>query len=133
MNPKKILLVESDASLAKSASEHLEAEGYQVVIALEGPGIPDLVRREKPDVLILDFHTAVSHEPSLLERIQSFPETKSIPTLILYTHVEEGMVDRLFKYGVRHLLRKPYKLDELSLQVALILKAKEEESYEDLK
>jgi len=38
------------------------------------------------------------------------------------------MVDKLFKYGVRHILRKPYHLDELSLQVAFILKAKEEEA-----
>jgi hypothetical protein len=42
--------------------------------------------------------------------------------------VEEEMVDKLFKYGVRHLLKKPYDLDELSLQVALIFKAKEEAS-----
>lgn len=99
-----------------------------MVTALEGPGLPDLIRREKPNLLILDFHLAESYDPSLLERIQSFPEIKSIPTLVLYTHVEEDMVDNLFKYGVRHLLRKPYGLDELSLQVALILKAKEEVS-----
>ncbi|MCJ7578521.1 MAG: response regulator [candidate division Zixibacteria bacterium] len=128
MNPKKILLVESDVSLAKRASQHLEAESYQVVMALEGPGTFDLVRREKPDLLILDFPTALSRDPSLLERISSIPELRSIPTLILYTHIEEGMVDQLFKYGVRHLLKKPYDLDELSLQVALIFKAKEEES-----
>ena len=133
MNPEKILLVESDISLAKAVSQHLKAEGYQVVTALEGPGVPDMIRREKPDLLIVDFHTAVGGELSLLEKMQTSPETKSIPTLILYTHVEEGMVDSLFKYGVRHLLRKPYGLDELSLQIALILKAKEEESSEDMK
>lgn len=128
MEPKKILLVESDVILAKEASKHLEAEGYLVAIGLEGPGIPDLVRREKPDLLIMDYHTAVSQDPSLLEKIRSLPEVKSISTLILYTHVEEEMVDKLFKYGVRHLLKKPYDLDELSLQVALIFKAKKEEA-----
>jgi DNA-binding response OmpR family regulator len=128
MDSKKILLVESDVSLAKAVSQHLKAEGYQVVMALERPGVPDMIRREKPDLLIVDFHAAVTDELSLLEKMQSSPETKSISTLILYTHVEEGMVDSLFKYGVRHLLRKPYGLDELSLQVALILKAKEEET-----
>jgi CheY-like chemotaxis protein len=128
MSPQKILLVESDVSAARAASQHLEGEGYQVVIALEGPGTPELVRREKPDLLIMDLHAGVSREPSLLEKIHSFPEVKSIPTLILYTHVEEEMVDKLFKYGVRHLLKKPYDLDELSLQVALIFKAKEEAS-----
>jgi two-component system alkaline phosphatase synthesis response regulator PhoP len=120
MNPKKILLVESEVSLAKTARQHLEVEGYQVVTALEGPGIPDLVRREKPDLLIMDFH--------LLEKLHSTPEIKSMSALIVYTHVEEEMVDKLFKYGVRHLLKKPYDFDELSLQVALILKAKEEEA-----
>ena len=128
MNSKKILVVESDLSLAQEASKHLKAEGYQVATALGGPGILDLVCREKPDLLIMDFHTMVSQDPSLLEKVRSFPETKSISALILYTHVEEEMVDKLFKYGVRHILRKPYHLDELSLQVAFILKAKEEEA-----
>jgi CheY-like chemotaxis protein len=131
MNPKRILLVESDVSLAKAATQHLKTEGYQVVMALEGPGTLDLIRREKPNLLILNFPTAESPDPTLLERISSIPELKSIPALILHTHVEEGMVDQLFKYGVRHLLRKPYDLDELSLQVALIFKAKEEETSKD--
>ncbi len=133
MNPKKILLLESDISLAKEVGQHLTGEGYRVATGLEGPGTPELVRREKPDLLVLDFDMAVGQDPSLLEKLRSYPEAKSVPILILYTHVEEGMVDSLFKYGVRHLLRKPYRLDELSLQVALILKAKEEEAPGDTK
>jgi DNA-binding response OmpR family regulator len=133
MNPQKILLLETDISLAKEVSQYLTGEGYQVATGLGGPGAPELVRREKPDLLVLDFDMAVGQDSSLLERLWSYPETKSIPVLILYTRVEEGMVDSLFKYGVRHLLRKPYRLDELSLQVALILKAKEEEATGDAK
>jgi len=68
MNSKKILVVESDLSLAQEASKHLKAEGYQVATALGGPGILDLVCREKPDLLIMDFHTMVSQDPSLLEK-----------------------------------------------------------------
>jgi len=63
--PKKILIVDDDAVILKTTSLKLKSRGYSVVTAMDGPGAISAVRKEKPDLILLDI--------SLPQHVESAP------------------------------------------------------------
>jgi len=55
MKRKKILVVEDNAAFCKILRMRLESAGYETVISQDGLGGLDAVRRESPDLVILDL------------------------------------------------------------------------------
>ena len=53
---KKILLVDDDAVVVAALSMKLKANGYQVLAAKDGSEALVAIRREKPDLMLLDIH-----------------------------------------------------------------------------
>jgi len=56
MNGKKILIVDDDEIICKTLTLKLKGEGYTVVTAREGSSAVGVVRREKPDLILLDIN-----------------------------------------------------------------------------
>jgi two-component system, OmpR family, alkaline phosphatase synthesis response regulator PhoP len=52
---KKILIIEDEIALVKILTLRLEANGYQVIFAIDGQKGLNLAREEKPDLIILDI------------------------------------------------------------------------------
>ena len=50
-----ILVVDDDKNLRRLYKAELEAEGYRVVLASDGSQALDVVREEKPDLVIMDI------------------------------------------------------------------------------
>ena len=54
MAKKKILLVDDEIDFLQLLKARLEANGYEVVTAMDGKEALEKVKKEKPDALILD-------------------------------------------------------------------------------
>jgi CheY-like chemotaxis protein len=52
---KKILVVDDDKVIVKTLSMLLNANGYKVFTAADGPGAASIVKQEKPDLILLDI------------------------------------------------------------------------------
>src|ERR1700690_2564248 len=52
---KKILVVDDNPITLKVLSSVLESKGYEVFTAVDGPEAFTIVRREKPDLILLDI------------------------------------------------------------------------------
>jgi two-component system sensor histidine kinase ChiS len=52
---KKILVVDDDQVILKTLSMLLNANGYRVFTASDGPGAASIVTQEKPDLILLDL------------------------------------------------------------------------------
>src|SRR5690625_7328642 len=50
-----LLIAEDDSRLADLVKSYLEANNYRVTIEADGNRVPERVRQEKPDMLILDI------------------------------------------------------------------------------
>ena len=63
MNRKKILVVDDDVVVANGLSRKLKDGGYDVLIAIDGSEAVSTVRKERPDLVILDitFPPDVAH------------------------------------------------------------------------
>ena len=56
MSRKKILIVDDSVVLLKALSLLLLSKGYQVLTAEDGAAALSTVRREKPDLILLDIN-----------------------------------------------------------------------------
>jgi len=55
MSDQRILVVDDDKSIIEIVQAYLEQAGYSVLTAYNGTSAMDTLRREKPDLLILDL------------------------------------------------------------------------------
>jgi len=55
MSGKKILIVDDDKDVLRGMNVRLKANGYDVVFAADGISAISAVRKEDPDVIILDI------------------------------------------------------------------------------
>ena len=52
---EKILVVDDERPIAEILKYNLEKEGFEVILAFDGPEALDLVAKEQPDLIILDI------------------------------------------------------------------------------
>lgn len=102
----------------------LEANGYEVISASDGEQGLDLVRKSKPDVVLVDLVMPRMDGIEVCRRLKLDPETRQIP-LILFTASSIRDLQELCKgFGIEACLRKPYETEELLKTIGLLLHSK---------
>ena len=102
---KKILVIEEDESLCNAYKEMFTPKGIDVVGSATGKDGLDLVRSEKPDLILLDIMLPGGMNGfDVLERLKENPSTKQIPVIVLTNLDKEEKVAKTI--GVRDYLVK---------------------------
>ena len=83
MNKTKIVLVEDDEILSKVLYIELGDSGFEVMQAFDGEAGLELVRSQKPDLVLLDLILPKKHGFEVLAELKKSPDTSGIPILIL--------------------------------------------------
>ena len=114
-----ILLVEDAADLAQVVARELEAAGYRVVLAADGPAALAQFARHAPDLVILDWMLPGLDGLEVLRRIR---QTSAVPVLMLTARSEE--MDRVvgLEVGADDYLTKPFSVRELVARVRALLR-----------
>lgn len=116
---KKILIVDDNEIILKTTSMKLQSAGYQVFTALDGSEGVALVRKEKPDLVLLDITfppdvSGVSWDGfRIMEWLHRVDETKKIPIIIISGVVEEKNKQRATASGAVAFFPKPVNFDEM--------------------
>jgi CheY-like chemotaxis protein len=88
---KRILVVDDDQDIQQVTRELLEANGYEVLSALNGTQGLETARRARPDLILLDVMMATETEGFDVSReFQEIPELRGTPVIIL-----TGIVSRM--------------------------------------
>ena len=133
MSPKKILIVDDDAVFVKALSLLLRAKGYQVLTAEDGASTISTVRREKPDLILLDlnFPPDVAHGGTvnwdgfrIMEWLRRMDEAKGIPIIVITVADSAKDQDRCRAPEVAGFFRKPVDNDELLHTIRKALEGK---------
>ena len=118
----KVLIGDDHPVMRQLVVELLEAQGYDVRQAEDTQGVIDEVRRERPDLLILDVHMPGGGGAQALKTIRSDPGLAGMPVLLL-----TGSVDLTSEWPaeieVDAQLAKPFPVDELTSTVRSLLAA----------
>jgi DNA-binding NarL/FixJ family response regulator len=119
--PKRLLVVDDDASLLLAVSETFRAEGYAVTTARRGAEALVRIAERMPDLIISDIRMPGMDGYQLARNLRSAPHTRLIP--IVFLTAKDETADRVtgFRSGVDAYVTKPFEPEELVAIVAGIL------------
>ena len=121
MSLKHILVVEDERHLAMGIKFNLEAEGYRVTTAGDGPTAMRVIEgdEEEVDLVILDIMLPGMSGYAVCEKIRELGS--DLPVLILSARTLSEDRTRGFEVGANQYLSKPFELDELLARVKNLL------------
>jgi CheY-like chemotaxis protein len=102
---KKILIVDDEPDILKTASFILDKAGYDVVTAGDGTEAIAAVKKEKFDLILLDVVMPGVDGFSFLKMIRSDPGTKDVPILVVSGR--PGMAGTFMSFGADGFIVKP--------------------------
>jgi DNA-binding response OmpR family regulator len=116
---EKILIVEDEISLHETLAYKLKKQGYEVVIAGDGPSALEVVRSSKPDLILLDIMLPGMDGFEVCRKLRSEVST---PVLMLTARDDE--IDRVvgLEVGADDYLTKPFSMRELIARVKAMLR-----------
>jgi two-component system phosphate regulon response regulator PhoB len=119
---KTVLVVEDEADLAEVVRYNLEREGYRCRCVVDGTSALAEVRRERPDLLILDRMLPGMSGDEVISKLRREPTTAGIPVLMLTAKAEES--DELigFALGADDYVTKPFSMKRLLARVDALLR-----------
>lgn len=80
---KKIFVIEDEKILGEMYESALESQGFEIKIIGNGESAIQEIKKEKPDLILLDLLLPKINGEEVLKNLKSEPETKNIPVFIL--------------------------------------------------
>lgn len=119
MHTQRILVVDDEPKIRMTVRGYLEADGFEVLEAPDGPSGLAAVTSERPDLVVLDVMLPGLDGFEVLRRIRA---TSKVPVILLTARTEE--VDRVigFTAGSDDYVTKPFSARELALRARAILR-----------
>jgi DNA-binding response OmpR family regulator len=114
-----ILVVDDEEAIAEAVRARLQSEGFQVVVAGDGPEAIGLCEQVHPDLVVLDLMLPGMDGLEVCRQIQ---RDRWVPVLMLTARTEEADKVAGFAVGADDYLTKPFSLRELVVRVRAILR-----------
>lgn len=120
---KQILLVEDDPFLIDIYTTRLKEAGFAVVVALDGQEALNKIKKEKPDLVLLDIVLPQIDGWEILREIKSDQNLKDLPVIILSNLGQKEEVEKGVTLGAsRYLIKAHYTPSEVVAEIKKILK-----------
>lgn len=118
MGGQNILVVDDDANIRSLLRQELETAAYRVREARDGIEAIKEVRKERPDLIILDVMMPGISGFDAAAVLKNDPETMNIPIVILSIVEDRG---RGYSIGVDRYFTKPVNTEDLINEVGLLI------------
>lgn len=118
----RILLVDDEADIVELVEYNLRQAGYSVAIACDGGSALAEVRRQRPDLVLLDLNLPDIPGTEVCRRLRRDDATARIPIVMVTARGEE--IDRVigFELGSDDYVVKPFSPRELVLRIGAVLR-----------
>ena len=113
----RILIVDDTPLNLQSLSGVLKAEGHQISVALNGAQALQVMRKVRPDLVLLDVLMPEMDGYEACARIRAVPEWQDIPVIFLTGKTEAADIVRGFEVGAVDYVAKPFNAHELVARV----------------
>lgn len=118
----RILVVDDDRQIVRLVQSYLQQSGFTVLTAYDGEEALHAIRREKPDLVVLDLMLPGRDGLEITRIVRSDETLAALPILMLTARVED--VDKLLglELGADDYLTKPFNPPEVVARVKSILR-----------
>jgi two-component system response regulator (stage 0 sporulation protein F) len=132
MRLPSILITDDEFNIRLMLRTALETEGFDVLEASNGREALEIIRRDNPDVMILDLNMPVMDGMAVLEQLKSMPDPKPrVVVLTAYGSIPTAV--KATRLGALDFLEKPITPDELRDTIRSILNEPELDSPAPIK
>jgi DNA-binding NtrC family response regulator len=116
---RRLLVIGNDEASCRLIEAAFQAEGFEVLVADDGPAGVAQVSADHPDLVLLDFELLGLHAIEVLEQLKT--RTPSLPIVMITASGDVRTAVRATRLGAFDYLTKPIDHDELLLVVARAL------------
>ncbi len=120
-----ILVVDDSPLLRRLVNHILSKKGYRILEASNGREALLILKKERPDLILLDIMMPEMDGTSFMKELRKCAEYADIPVLVLTAVGERSMIDEMKSLGVVDFLFKPFSPIKLESIVKRILKGAE--------
>jgi two-component system alkaline phosphatase synthesis response regulator PhoP len=122
MAHEHILVIEDEEDIAELIRYNLEREGYRVTHADSGERGIEIVRRQHPDLLLLDLTLPGVDGLEVCKRVKADAATAKTPIIMVTARGEEADVVTGLELGAEDYLTKPFSPRVLVARVRAVLR-----------
>ncbi len=119
---KKIVLIESDTAFSLRIRADFEARGFSVFESSDGKASIDLVKRERPDLVVLAVELSAGQSGYIVcGKLKKDEELKKIPIIITGKDPEGFESHKRLKARAEDYLKKPFEFHALLEKVGALI------------
>ena len=122
MSDVRILYIEDNRENRLLVRRILEAEGYSIIEATDGPTGLKAAAQMQPDLILLDINLPEIDGYDLARRFRNTPGLQQVPILAITANVMKGDRERTLNSGCDGYIQKPIDVDLLPAQIAAFLR-----------
>jgi two-component system alkaline phosphatase synthesis response regulator PhoP len=119
---QRVLVVDDDREIVRLLRAYLEQAGFQVLSAGDGETALHILRRDHPDLAVLDLMLPNRDGWSVTRVVREDPALATIPIIMLTARIEDA--DRILglELGADDYVTKPFNPREVVLRVRSVLR-----------
>lgn len=109
----KILLVEDNELNRDMLSRRLTKRGFEIVMAFDGQQGIEMVKSEKPDIILMDLNMPVLNGWEAIKILKGDEALKHIPIIAITAHAMSEDREKTLALGCNGYETKPIDIDKL--------------------
>jgi DNA-binding response OmpR family regulator len=121
---RKIMLIDDSTTNNLLYENILDSEGYEVVVCDDARLGLKKLKKEQPDLILLDLMMPRMDGFNFMEKMHSELDIKNIPVIILTAREDRSSEKRAYELGAKDYLIKPIGIAEILAKIDKILSEK---------
>lgn len=119
---RRILVVDDDREVVRLIRAYLEQAGFEVLVAYDGDTAVHVIRRDRPDLLLLDLMLPGKDGWEITRLVRGDPALAHTPIIMLTARVDD--TDKIIglELGADDYVTKPFSPGELVSRVKAVLR-----------
>ena len=122
MPDKNVMVVEDNEKNRKLMRVVLKSKGYAVIEAATGEEALNLLKNQKPNIILMDIQLPGIDGLTLIKLIKADDMTKEIPIIAVTAYAMKGDEQKILETGCDAYVSKPINTQELPLIIEKYIK-----------
>lgn len=115
------MIIEDDRFLSSLMKARLEKDGFTTVQAFDGEEAVQLLRREKPNLIILDLIMPKVTGFEVLQTISITPQLHDVPVVILSNLAQDSDIEKARQLGAKeYFVKVKVSIDDLVGRIKML-------------
>ncbi len=121
---RMILVVDDSSTVRRLVEKGLAEVGFKVVKAENGRAALEILRHEKPDLILSDIDMPEMNGEAFCQAVHADPVLASIPFVVMSANNDRPIMRHMLQLGADAYLVKPFNIDQLVITVEKLLSDK---------